>query len=377
VKDGLALMGPEGLEPGQLNNYPMQQPIITVAPDNTSAIARWRSDVQLSRNGEGRWGGGLYVNEYRNVGGVWKIAKLHYYVTFWGDYDEGWTRHPIPMDPPSTDNPPDAPPTEVYASLPTAHFVPYHYEHPVLHPTPILPIAVPNVRGRALRGIADDLSELERRAMHLADQSAVERLQRTYGYYVDQAQWNDVADLWTLDGTLEIGGRGVFLGRERVRAYMIGAFGQPGRHDGSLIDHQQFDVLATVNPDGRTAEARATAFVMSSGGWGDCYYENDYVKEDGVWKMKKLHGPFNMYSGYAEGWVDHTVLNTYPEKFDPPPDLPPSTIYLTFPNYYAEPFHYPNPVTGRWAPPPDPAAGGEAFGRVDEAWAVGLGEASE
>ncbi len=363
VKDGLSLMGPEGLEQGQLNNYPMLQPIVTVAPDNRTARARWRSDVQLSRGGEGRWGGGLYDMEYVNEGGVWRISKLHYYVVMWGDYDEGWTRKPIPMDPPSAENPPDRPPTLEYESLPKAIFVPYHYDHPVREGTPIHDIAVPQAEG-ALGEIAERLTALEDRATHLVDVTAVERLQRAYGYYVDQAQWHDVADLWTEDGTLEIGGRGVFLGRERVREYMLKAFGDPGRGDGLLIDHQQFQVLATVNPDGRTAEARATAFVMSSGGWGDCYYENDYVKEDGIWKMKVLHGPFNMYSGYAIGWVDDVILNTYPEKFPPPPDLPPSVVYLAYPSYYAEPFHYPNPVTGEMAPPPHPAAGGEAFFRI-------------
>ena len=35
-------------------------------------------------------------------------------------------------------------------------------------------------------------------------------------------------------------------------------------------------------------------------------------------------------------------------------------IYLTYPNYYCEPFHYPNPVTGKTAPKPNPAAGGVA-----------------
>ena len=109
--------------------------------------------------------------------------------------------------------------------------------------------------------------------------------------------------------------------------------------------------------------ARVNYFVMSSGGWGHNYYENDYVKEDGVWKMKKLHGPFNMYSGYKLGWLDDVVVNTFPEKFKPWPDLPPTVIYLTYPNYYVEPFHYPNPVTGKLMPPPDPRAGGESFGR--------------
>jgi hypothetical protein len=131
VERGLSLMGPQGLEEGQLNNYVTVQPIIHISADNRTAKARWRSDVQLSRAGVGRWGGGVYENEYVNEKGTWKFSKLHYYVTFWGDYDAGWAAKPIPMDPPSATNPPDLPPTVVYASFPKLQVVPYHYAHPV------------------------------------------------------------------------------------------------------------------------------------------------------------------------------------------------------------------------------------------------------
>ncbi len=210
-----------------------------------------------------------------------------------------------------------------------------------------------------MRSLQQEIDALGARVERLEVRAAIERLQGIYGYYVDVSQFYDVVDLFAWDSRVEIGGRGVFLGKERVREYMLTAFGEPGRADGLLIDHQQFQVLATVNPDGRTAEARAVAFVMSSGGWGDCYYENDYEKIDGVWHMKVLHGPFNMYAGYDIGWVDRVITNTFPEKFGVPPDLPPSVVYLAYPSYYAEPFHYPNPVTGQWAPPSDPTAGGE------------------
>ena len=139
--------------------------------------------------------------------------------------------------------------------------------------------------------------------------------------------------------------------------------GPIGPRDGLLIDHQQFQCLPTILPDGVTARARCIAFVMSSGGWGHCYYENEYIKKDGVWRLKALHGPFNMYSGYKVGWVDNVITNTYPEKFPPWPDLPPKVVYLAYPSYYVEPFHYPNPVTGKAMLPPSPRAGGEAFGR--------------
>jgi len=131
VHQALTLMGPEDLEQGQLNNYPMLQPIISVAGDNASARGRWRSDVQLARNGKGLWGAGVYENEYVNENGTWKIAKLHYYVTMWGDYDQGWSKDPLPMAGPSKDLPPDAPPSMVYQALPKMVIFPYHYKHPV------------------------------------------------------------------------------------------------------------------------------------------------------------------------------------------------------------------------------------------------------
>jgi hypothetical protein len=52
--------------------------------------------------------------------------------------------------------------------------------------------------------------------------------------------------------------------------------------------------------------------------------------------------------------------NTRPDSFPPPPDLPPTVIYLTYPSYFVEPYHYPNPVTGRPMPLPSPVAGGVA-----------------
>jgi hypothetical protein len=214
-----------------------------------------------------------------------------------------------------------------------------------------------------LQGVEQQLNSLGDRIQRLQDLTEVEIVQDAYGYYVDKAQWHYLADLFAPDATLEIGGKGVFLGRARVFEYMHVGLGPIGPRDGSLIDHQQFQCLPTINADGVSAEVRCIAFVMSSGGWGHNYYEDKFVKINGVWQFKKLHGPFNMYAGYKVGWLDNTILNTYPEKWPPWPDLPPTVIYLTFPNYYIEPYHYPNPVTGKPMPPPSPRAGGEAFGR--------------
>lgn len=128
---GLSRMGPEGLEDGLLNHYPMLQPVIHVSEDNSRAWGRWRSDVMWSRDGKGQWGGGLYENGYVNDNGTWKISKNQYWVTFWGDYDQGMTTAGYDPLLPAAGLEPDAPPSAVYESFPNTYIVPFHYDNPV------------------------------------------------------------------------------------------------------------------------------------------------------------------------------------------------------------------------------------------------------
>src|SRR5262245_47794094 len=48
--------------------------------------------------------------------------------------------------------------------------------------------------------LQNELQQLEREASRVADQSAIKRLQRAYGYYLDQKQWDQLADLFADDG---------------------------------------------------------------------------------------------------------------------------------------------------------------------------------
>lgn len=95
------------------------------------------------------------------------------------------------------------------------------------------------------------LDALGERVQRLRDVSDISKLQRSYGYYVDKAQWHDVRDLFAENGTLEIGGRGVFIGQERVFEYLETGMGPVGPTEGQLIDHQQFQGIVTIGPTAR------------------------------------------------------------------------------------------------------------------------------
>ena len=216
---------------------------------------------------------------------------------------------------------------------------------------PLLALAFAALAGAAAAQDVDArLKALDARVTRLEDANQIEILQKTYGYFVDKAQWTQLSKLFADDATLEIGGRGVFVGRARVLEYMQKAFGPDGPVEGRIINHMQFQPIVDVDPDGLHAKQRMRAFVISNGGWGIPLYENEYVKEGGVWKISRLHGPFTMYTSW-DGWAKSATPNTRPDSFLPPPDLPPTVVYLTYPSYYIVPFHYPNPVTGKpWIP---------------------------
>ena len=119
------------------------------------------------------------------------------------------------------------------------------------------------------------LDALDKRITRLEDMNQVERVQRAYGYFVDKGQWTQLSELVADDATLEIGGRGVFVGKSRVLEYMHGAFGPDGPKEGLLAQHMQFQPIVDISPDGKTAWVRSRAFVMSVGGWGLPLYEDE------------------------------------------------------------------------------------------------------
>jgi len=90
--------------------------------------------------------------------------------------------------------------------------------------------------------------------------------------------------------------------------------------------------------------------------WMGGIYENDYIKEDGLWKLKKDQ-VFNTYFvNYDEGWLNNQPRQPPGISQDNPPDLPPTIIFAMYPTAFMPPYHYPNPVTGRaviWPPAED------------------------
>jgi hypothetical protein len=193
-----------------------------------------------------------------------------------------------------------------------------------------------------------ELATLSAQAQAANDWTAVANLQSTYGYYVDKMRWDDAADLFAADATLEIAGRGLFEGQDRIRTYLK-ALGE--LKYGTLFNHMQLQPVIHIAPDGLSAQARWRAFMQvgtlgKEARWGEATYENAYVKEAGIWKIKKLHGFITYYVEFDRGWNKGAV--PLPQRLGTlDPDAPPTVKYGAFPEVFVPPYHYKNPVTGR------------------------------
>jgi len=341
--------GKRGLRAEQLREHTQLQPVITLSPDGHTARGRWRALVLLGQFNEyGRWQAGPYENEYRKENGKWKISRIHWYETFTVPFKGGWTGAMQATNVADRNIPKqDRPSSFTYEPWPAVHMPPWDFAHPV-RAAAASASAVADTSGVTGKATPAQLAQLQKVVTQLEDEHDIEILQRTYGYYVDKNNWNEIAQLFTEDGTLEIGGRGVFTGRKRVLEYLTW-LGFPVH--GRLYDHTQMQPVIHVSPDGNQAKGRWRALIFGGdyGGasmFGDAIYENEYRKVNGKWMISKLHAWFVMYTDLAQGWGVRAWPSTRPEK-DMPPDLPPTLVYDMYPGAFVAPMHYETPVTGK------------------------------
>lgn len=220
-----------------------------------------------------------------------------------------------------------------------------------------LAFALAQQPAHAQKGNVDaEINALTERVEKLEGTRAVKKLQRSFGFYVDRGLWGEASDLFADDGTIEIGIDGVYVGKARIREYLMRLHGgQEGLIYGQLNEWITLQPAITIADDGESATARWRDHAMigqyhKHAEWRDGVYENTYVNEGGLWKIKSMHLYVNFLAPYKDGWArldegEGLAQSEASKAF--PPDRGPTETYKPFPDVQVPPFQAVNPVTGR------------------------------
>ncbi len=137
----------------------------------------------------------------------------------------------------------------------------------------------------------------------------IKRLQYAYGHYAEFGLWNDLADLFAENGVGHYPSG--TLGKDAIRKLFLTDIGKGklGLVDGMFYPHFMLEPVVTLAPGGKAAKGRWRVLAMlgnfgSNAVWAGGIYENEYVLEKGVWKIKDLHY-YSRYTGLYEqpGWT--------------------------------------------------------------------------
>src|SRR5262245_31202629 len=184
-------------------------------------------------------------------------------------------------------------------------------------------------------GAAERVHRLAQNVERAESVRAVKRLQEAYAQYSQFGLWTDMAALFADNAQLSYG-KDNEQGRPAIQNYFVTTFGEgrQGLKPGALHTQMVLRPLINVSADGQSAKGRWWEFSMTGqhgvkAEWAAGIFENEYVRESGVWKISRMrYNP--MFAGpYATGWrnvdADQKIVPyhfTPDETGIPVPDLP-------------------------------------------------------
>jgi hypothetical protein len=156
-----------------------------------------------------------------------------------------------------------------------------------------------------------DLKDLEARIKRLEDLEAIKRAKYKYFRCIDKGLWDEIGSCFTEDALADYGPESKIKGRAEITKFfkeMIGpAF--------SMCVHQGHNPEIDLTSD-KTAKGQweLDNFMVTSdptkGIWIAAFYDDEYAKEKGEWKIKMTKVIFIFRSDLEKGWAKEKMTPT-------------------------------------------------------------------
>jgi hypothetical protein len=147
----------------------------------------------------------------------------------------------------------------------------------------------------------------------LEEIEAIKQLKYRYLRYLDTKQWAELKTLFTDDAVCAYDkGRYTYHGRDDIIGFLEGALGRKDILSLHQCHHPEIDVTGDTTAKGTwylqdmvinvgaATEALKPDFIL----WGAAFYEDEYVKVGGEWKIKS--------TGYERTFEQHLQASDLP-----------------------------------------------------------------
>lgn len=356
----LETMGPEGLAYGQLNDRPLFDTVVRTDPGRGIAVSR---GIELGMLGDATsrsaaWEISVFRNRFVKREGIWRFTELHLHLLMRADYFDGWGSG---------------------EGVATSAIAP----HVLFERNTDERDEVPPVQSTA-ESAADGrerIADARRRLRRAVAYDGVENVSAAYGFYLDDFQWPQLADLFAMQGNKQSPFAGYYLGRERIAGSVTANWGAPPTTRPGISYHWRTQPVIHISADARSAHLRTRLFqprtwkeqsrpgeFYAAGFHGGMYPNDQAVLEDGMWRLWSLtiDEPYFTSIDWRGGWAcvppQRPGATPRPsqllEKY--PPDIPMTVLgrreehfrggtgeLIEWPGILPMWFHYRNPVSGR------------------------------
>lgn len=159
--------------------------------------------------------------------------------------------------------------------------------------------------------MSDQIKELEARIRKTEDFQAITNLQAQYSYLVDAEQMDKLVGLFAEDFVWEVGVDKMvrITSKPELLEYL-----QSAGAGNVMMRHQVLTPYIEVNGD----KAKGAWYMFGPGtsatkdgevaNWTQGTYNNEYLREKGVWKLSLLSFKYNFRSPYEDGWVKTPMM---------------------------------------------------------------------
>lgn len=149
-----------------------------------------------------------------------------------------------------------------------------------------------------------ELRDLEARIRVLEDIEAIKRLKYKYFRCIDKGLWDEIGDCFAEDGVADYVPGMPLEGRPAIAKF----FNENIAPAYSMCVHQGHNPEIELTSDTTaTGQWELDNFMVTAktnmGLWIGAFYEDEYVKEKGEWRIKRTKVSFIFMSDIEKGWA--------------------------------------------------------------------------